>query len=604
MCGIVGYTGKKQATPILLDGLERLEYRGYDSSGIAVLRSGEIEVVKAKGRLSELYKLTDGVRPQGVTGIGHTRWATHGKPNETNAHPHYSSDKQFAVVHNGIIENYLELREFLTDRGFTFRSETDTEIVSLLLEYYYGGDLIEALIKTSRKLKGSYALGVLHAPEEGVFYAMRKDSPLVIGLGEGENFIASDIPAVLPYTRKFIFPDDGEIAVITPDTVSVYDVNREPVQKQAVVSDLDAKAAEKDGYPHFMLKEIYEQPGALKKTVYERLPGGEVRLDRIKLDGKDFRKIFIAACGSALHAGMVGKYFIEKYARIEVEAQLASEFRYCDPIVDEHCLTLIISQSGETADSLAALREAKRRGSRVLAIVNVVDSSIAREADDVLYTRAGPEIAVATTKGYTTQLAVLYLLGLKLARDRGNISGDEYARLTEGLRGVPELLGRFIDSANSQAQQLAGKYFPATDAYFIGRGSDYSAALEGALKLKEISYIHAEAYAAGELKHGTISLIEKNSLVVGIAANPKLTEKTLSNIKEVKTRGAVVIGVTNRPELLAPECDEIIELPEIHDALTPIFTAAALQLFAYYVAAARSYDIDKPRNLAKSVTVE
>ncbi len=604
MCGIVGYTGKKQATPILMDGLERLEYRGYDSSGIAVSGGGAIEIVKVKGRLSELGKLTGGTRPAGTTGIGHTRWATHGKPSNENAHPHYSRDKKFAVVHNGIIENYLELREFLAERGFTFRSETDTEIVSLLLEYYYDGDVLDAIVKMSRKVKGSYALGILYADEADVFYAMRKDSPLVIGLGEGENFIASDIPAILPYTRKFIFPEEGEIAIVTPDGVTVCNGNKERVEKTVVVSELDAKAAEKDGYPHFMLKEIYEQPGALRKTVYERIKSEGIRLDGIRFDGKSVRKIYIAACGSAYHAGAVGKYFIEKYARLEVETLLASEFRYCDPLVDENCLTVIISQSGETADSLAALREAKRRKSRVLAIVNVVDSSIAREADDILYTRAGPEIAVATTKGYTTQLAVLYLLGLKLGHDRGTIAEAEYNTLVRELTEVPALLEKFIDDVNEQTQQLAGKYYPATDAYFIGRGYDWSAALEGALKLKEISYIHAEAYAAGELKHGTISLIEKNSLVIGIAADPALTEKTLSNIKEVKTRGATVIGVTNRPDLLRAECNDLIVLPKTHDALTPIFTATALQLFAYYVAASRGGDIDKPRNLAKSVTVE
>ncbi len=604
MCGIVGYTGTRQATPILLDGLGRLEYRGYDSSGIAVSAGEEINILKTKGRLFELEKLTDGVRPEGMTGIGHTRWATHGGPSDENAHPHYSRDKSFAVVHNGIIENYLELRDFLTDRGFTFRSETDTEIVAMLLEYYFAGDMIDAIIKMRNKIKGSYALGILHAGDNGTFYALRKDSPLVIGLGNGENFIASDIPAVLPYTRKFIIPEEKEIAVITPDGVTVYNINKEKVEKRVVISDLSADAAEKDGYAHFMLKEIHEQPGAIKKTVHDRITPDGIKLDRVKIDGKNIRKIYIAACGSAYHAGAVGKYFIEKYARIEVEADLASEFRYRDPLIGSDCLTVVISQSGETADSLAALREAKRRGSRVLAVVNVVDSSIAREADDVLYTRAGPEIAVATTKGYTTQLAVLCLLGLKLARDRGTMSDEEYALLLHELRIVPEILNRFIDDTARTTQRLAEKYYPASDAYFIGRGYDWAAALEGALKLKEISYIHAEAYAAGELKHGTISLIEKNTLVIGIAADPYLREKTLSNIKEVRSRGATVIGITDEPDTILPECDDVIVLPKVHNALSPIFTAAALQLFAYYVAAARGGDIDKPRNLAKSVTVE
>ncbi|MCI8458746.1 MAG: glutamine--fructose-6-phosphate transaminase (isomerizing) [Clostridia bacterium] len=603
MCGIVGYTGKQQATPILLDGLSRLEYRGYDSSGIAVGSGNGIEVVKAKGRLAELYKRT-GDRPEGTVGIGHTRWATHGAPDDANAHPHYSQDRTFAVVHNGIIENYLELRAFLSERGFTFLSETDTEIVPMLLEYYYNGNMLETIIKTRNKLKGSYALGILHAGDGGAFYALRKDSPLVIGLGEGENFIASDMPAVLTHTRRFIIPDEKEIAVITPSGVTVYNRNQEEIEKEIFVSDMSAADAEKDGFAHFMLKEIYEQPGAVKKTIHDRITPDGIRLDRVRLNGAEIDKVCIAACGSAYHAGEVGKYFIEKYARLPVETDLASEFRYRDPILSKNCLTVIVSQSGETADSLAALREAKRRGSRVLAIVNVVDSSIAREADDVLYTRAGPEIAVATTKGYTTQLAVLYLLGLQLAKDRGTVSDREYDALLGALKALPEQLNRFIDDVNAQAQYLAGKYYPASDAYFIGRGCDWSAALEGALKLKEISYIHAEAYAAGELKHGTISLIEKNSLVLGIATQNDLREKTLSNIKEVRSRGAAVIGISDNPASIAAECDDVIALPETHAALTPVFTAAALQLFAYYVAAARGGDIDKPRNLAKSVTVE
>lgn len=604
MCGIVGYTGKKQATPILLDGLRRLEYRGYDSSGVAVATNDGIEIRKTAGRLRELEEKTRGVEPAGTVGIGHTRWATHGEPSDDNAHPHYSKDKTFAVVHNGIIENYLQLRAFLADRGFSFRSETDTEIVAQLLEYYYDGDMLDAIIKTRNKLKGSYALGILHAGDGGVFYALRKDSPLVLGVGDGENFIASDIPAVLPYTRRFIIPDEKEIAVLSPDGIAVYNINKERVEKDIILSELSADAAEKDGFPHFMLKEIHEQPGALKKTVHDRITPDGIRLDGIGINGAALRKVCIAACGSAYHAGAVGKYFIEKYARLEAEIALASEFRYRNPLIGADCLTVIISQSGETADSLAALREAKRHGSRVLAVVNVVGSSIAREADDVLYTRAGPEIAVATTKGYTTQLAVLYLLGLKLAHDRKTIGDDEYETLLHELRGIPEQLDKFIDDVAPVAQHLAGKYYPATDAYFIGRGYDWAAALEGALKLKEISYMHAEAYAAGELKHGTISLIEKNTLVLAIAAEPALREKTLSNIKEVRSRGASVVGVTDEPESIRAECDEIISIPKVHNAFSPVFTAVALQLFAYYVAAARGGDIDKPRNLAKSVTVE
>ncbi|MBD5101014.1 MAG: glutamine--fructose-6-phosphate transaminase (isomerizing) [Clostridiales bacterium] len=604
MCGIVGYTGTQQATPILLDGLNRLEYRGYDSSGIAIVNDKEIEIMKIKGRLRELERITEGVSPIGTTGIGHTRWATHGGPSNENAHPHYSRDKSFAVVHNGIIENYLEMRDFLSERGFSFRSETDTEIVAMLLEYYYEGDVLDAIIKMRNKIKGSYALGIVHRGESDTIYALRKDSPLVIGLGEGENFIASDIPAALPYTRKFIIPDENEIALITPDNVTIYNRNKEQIQKPVTISDLSVADAEKDGFPHFMLKEIHEQSGAIRKTVHDRITPDGIRLDRIKLDGSKLRKIFVVACGSAYHAGVVGKYFIEKYARLEVETDLASEFRYRDPIVGPDCLTIIISQSGETADSLAALREAKRRGSRVLAIVNVVDSSIAREADDVLYTRAGLEIAVATTKGYTTQVAALCLLGLKLARDRETITQDLYDELLCELKQTPETLARFIDEVSNVAQHLAGKYYTASDVYFIGRGYDWAAALEGALKLKEISYIHAEAYAAGELKHGTISLIEKNSLVIGIATEPTLLEKTLSNIKEVRSRGAAVIGITDAPDSIGAECDDLIVLPSGNSAFSSLFTAAALQLFAYYIAAARGGDIDKPRNLAKSVTVE
>lgn len=604
MCGIVGYTGSKTATPFLLNGLARLEYRGYDSSGIAVGNGDKIEIIKATGRLSALVDRIKQYTPEGTTGIGHTRWATHGKPSDENAHPHYSGDNRFAVVHNGIIENYLELREFLSEKGFNFCSETDTEIIPMLLEYYYNGDVLDAIIKMRNKLKGSYALGILHAGDGGTVYALRKDSPLIIGIGEGENFIASDIPAVLPYTRKFIIPEEKEIAVITPEKVTVYNVNKEIIDKKINVSDLSPDAAEKDGYPHFMLKEIYEQPDAVRKTVHDRITPDGIKLDSVRFDAARIRKIYITACGSAYHAGVVGKYFIEKFAKIEVETDLASEFRYRDPLVDENCLTIVISQSGETADTLAALHEAKSKGSRVLAIVNVVDSSIAREADDVLYTRAGPEIAVATTKGYTTQVAVLWLIGLKLAFDRGTVTPEEYVSLAEEINGLPEVLSRFLKDVAKPTQYLAGKYFPVTDAYFIGRGYDWAAALEGALKLKEISYIHAEAYAAGELKHGTISLIEKNSLVIGIVTDPALREKTLSNIKEVRTRGASVIGITDKVKSISAECDAVLELPAVSSALTPIFTATALQLFAYYVAASRGEDIDKPRNLAKSVTVE
>ena len=604
MCGIVGYTGQKQATPVLLDGLNRLEYRGYDSSGIAVLEGGKIAYEKAKGRLSVLLEKTGGTLPPGCTGIGHTRWATHGGVTENNAHPHLSQNGTFAVVHNGIIENYAELRAFLSERGFTFRSETDTEAVAHLLEYYYNGSVLDAVIKTTNKLTGSYALGILHTGEQDTFYAVRKDSPLVIGIGNGENFIASDMPAILPYTRRFIFPDEKEIAVVSPTSVHIYNRNHEEVARPITVSELSVDAAEKDGYPHFMLKEIHEQPGALQKMLGGRLLENGIRLDDIVLDGKKIHKIYIAACGSAYHAGLVGKYFIERFAGLDVGVELASEFRYRVPHITKDYLCIVISQSGETADSLAALKEAKRQGCRTLGIVNAVGSSIAREADDVLYTRAGPEIAVATTKGYLTQITALFLLGLKLAADRGACSPETLREITESLKKAPEQLALFLDSCKPTIQSIAGKHYAASDAYFIGRGYDFTAAKEAALKLKEISYIHAEAYAAGELKHGTISLIEKNSLVIALATDESLYDKTLSNIKEVRTRGACVVGVTDAPHIFTPECDDLIVLPKTHFSLSPLFSAAALQLFAYYTAAARGCDIDKPRNLAKSVTVE
>lgn len=609
MCGIVGYTGRKQAAPLLLEGLSKLEYRGYDSSGIAVLHDGTIDMVKAKGRLRELCRLTDNGRsPVGTVGIGHTRWATHGEPNDVNSHPHVSRSGKFAVVHNGIIENYLPLKAFLTDAGYEFVSDTDTEVIAHLLEYYYNGDMIETVRKVVNKLEGSYALGVLSCYAPDTFYAARKDSPLVIGLGDGENFIASDMPAVLARTRKFILLSDNEIASVSADAVAVYNRNREVLDKQPFTVDWDVAAAEKNGFPHFMLKEIFEQPKALEATLSPRLQGDEVVLDDIALSEtqiKDIDKIYIVACGSAYHAGMVGKYFIERLCRISVEIDVASEFRYRYPILNARTLTVIISQSGETADTLAALREAKRAGSRVLGIVNVVGSSIARESDDVLYTRAGPEIAVATTKGYTTQVAAMLLLGLKLARALGRVEKDEYLRIVQDLRTLPETVTQVLENNVEAVQYLASQYFAANDAYFIGRGVDHALALEGALKLKEISYIHAESYAAGELKHGTISLIEKGSLAVAVACDKRLFEKMLSNIKEIKTRGATVIAVCRgHNAALKAECDHVVELPDCGDEVYPIVAVTALQLFGYYVASARGCDIDKPRNLAKSVTVE
>lgn len=608
MCGIIGYTGGRQAAPVLLDGLRHLEYRGYDSSGMAVRDGGVINMVKAKGRLDNLAALTDdGKQLKGNVGIGHTRWATHGEPNDVNSHPHVSNSGKFAIVHNGIIENYLQIREFLTAKGFSFQSQTDTEAVVQLLEYYFKGDVFDAIRKTLNKLEGSYALGILSVDNPEIFYAVRKDSPLVIGLGKGENFIASDMPAVLAYTRDFLLLEDGDIAEVSPQSVTVYNSNHEQIQCKPFTVDWDISSAEKGGYPHFMLKEIFEQPKAIEKTVMPRLNGDGIKLDGITLtDGQISRlnKIAIVACGSAYHAGMIGKYFIERNCRLPVEIDVASEFRYRYPVLDEHTLTVIISQSGETADTLAALREAKRRGSRTLAIVNVVGSSIAREADDVLYTWAGPEIAVATTKGYTTQVAALYLVGLYIAHAKGTLKEELYKQYLNELKALPAAMEKTLENLEP-VQYLASSYFGSDSAFFIGRGMDYALALEGALKLKEISYIHAESYAAGELKHGTISLIEEGSLVIACATGNELYDKTLSNVKEVKTRGAKIIALVKEGnESMAKEAHHVLYLPALSDEMMPCVAAVTLQLLGYYIAAARGCDIDKPRNLAKSVTVE
>ncbi len=610
MCGIIGYTGKRQAAPILLDGLKMLEYRGYDSSGIAVSENGGISMTKAKGRLDNLVKLTDGGKSaRGTMGIGHTRWATHGEPSDVNSHPHIGEKGNFALVHNGIIENYLDIRAFLCAKGFTFRSQTDTEAVVQLLEYYYKGDVKEAIAKTLNKLRGSYALGILTRFDPDTFYAVRKDSPLVIGLGDGENFIASDMPAVLKYTHDFILPEDGDIAVISPTKVELFNRNGETVEHKPFKVDWDVESAEKGGFPHFMLKEIHEQPKALEQTLLPRFDGYSVKSDGIEFS-KEYlgalKKIFIVACGSSYHAAMVGKYFIERNCRISTEVDLASEFRYRSPVLDENTLTVVISQSGETADTIAAMRDAKAHCSRVLAIVNVVGSTIAREADDVLYTRAGPEIAVATTKGYTTQVATLMLLGLFIADATKSMSKALYEKYVDELKALPAAVQRVLDENVEALQKLAYDYFAFDKTFFIGRGMDYALALEGALKLKEISYIHAESYAAGELKHGTISLIEKGSPVIACATGEELFEKTLSNIKEVRSRGASVIALVKegREKTMGAEAQHVISLPALSDEMMPCVAAAALQLFAYYVAAAKSCDIDKPRNLAKAVTVE
>ncbi len=608
MCGIVGYIGDDKATPILLSGLEKLEYRGYDSAGVAVYQNRKLEVVKSKGRLQNLCDtLASKTNITGTLGIGHTRWATHGEPSDINAHPQSSENGMFAVVHNGIIENYLYLREYLINKGKHFVSETDTEVIAQLLEYYYNGNILDAVIKVLSKIKGAYALGIICKDDPDTLYAVRKDSPLIIGLGKGENFIASDIPAIIEKTRDIYRLNENEIAVIRRDAVTVYNPAKEVINKNKIHVDWDITAAEKEGYAHFMLKEIMEQPNAVHNTISPRLVNGRVVLDDLHLTAEDLRKlrkIVIVACGSAYHVGVVAKYAIEKTVRIPVEIDIASEFRYRSPIVDQNVLVIVISQSGETADTLAALREAKKLGARVLSIVNVVGSTIANESDDVLYTWAGPEISVATTKAYSTQLCVIYLLTLYMAELLGTITEQEYNAYIADLQALPALIERTIQETKP-IQAIAAKYFTCENIFFIGRNIDYALSLEGSLKLKEISYIHSEAYAAGELKHGSISLIEKGTLVVALAAYEPLFDKMMSNIKEVKARGATVLSLTaENKTVIESETDDVFYIPKINSIMTPSLAVLPLQLFAYYVANNRSCDIDKPRNLAKSVTVE
>ena len=608
MCGIVGYVGNKQAAPILLEGLSKLEYRGYDSAGVAVMTGHGIEVKKAKGRLSVLNEMLDGGRAiDGVMGIGHTRWATHGEPSDTNSHPHLSKSGRFAVVHNGIIENYLKLREYLTKKGFEFISETDTEVIAHLVEYYYTGDIVDTLIKVINKVEGSYALGILCADNPESFYAVRKESPLVVGLGEGENFIASDIPAILKHTKNVYFLENDEIVMLNKDGVKIFNTDKEEVEKEVFTVDWDVSAAEKGGYEHFMFKEILAQPRAIADTVNPRIKDGKIVLDDITLSAsylRDMKKIYIVACGSAYHVGVVGKYIIEGMVRIPVEVSVASEFRYCDPIVDENTLVILISQSGETADTIAAMREAKRLGARTFAIVNAVGSSIAREADDVLYTWAGPEIAVATTKAYSTQLTAIYLLSLYMAEQLGLIEKEQMEKYIRVLQQLPDNVKKILDN-EGEIQYIASRYYNSKSVFFLGRTLDYAVALEGSLKLKEISYIHSEAYAAGELKHGTIALIENGTVVVALCTVKKLFDKMLSNIKEVKARGAVVIAVAEEGHTeIEQEADYVIYVPKIDELAMPSEVVIPLQLFSYYVASLKGLDIDKPRNLAKSVTVE
>ena len=613
MCGIVGFTGSAQAAPILLDGLSKLEYRGYDSAGMAVQNAaGKIELVKAKGRLRVLSEMTDGGNAvKGCCGIGHTRWATHGEPSVVNAHPHYSRDQKIAVVHNGIIENYQELKDRLASRGFAFASQTDTEVVAQLLDYYYtgvsAGDCLDAITRMMLHVRGSYALGVLFADQPGVVYAVRKDSPLIVGKADNGNLIASDVPALLKYTRTVYYIDNMEIARLTGDSIEFFNVDKEPVTKESTPIEWDAEAAEKGGYEHFMMKEIHEQPTAVRDTISPRIKEGRIDLSELSLDEqaiRSVRRLYIIGCGSAYHVGVAARYVFERLARLPVEVDVASEFRYRDPVLEPDSLAVIISQSGETADSLAALRECRERGVRTIGIVNVVGSSIAREADATLYTWAGPEIAVATTKAYSTQLAACYLLAVEFARVRGQIDEERYAALVAELQALPDKIGKTLED-KERIQWFASKYSSAKDAFFIGRGLDYAVALEGSLKFKEISYIHSEAFAAGEMKHGPISLVEKNMLVVGVLTQPDLYEKMVSNLVEAKSRGAFIMGLTTYGNYNVEDTANFtVYVPKTDPLFATSLSVIPLQLLAYYVSCAKGLDVDKPRNLAKSVTVE
>lgn len=611
MCGIVGYVGKKQAAPILLDGLSRLEYRGYDSAGMAVYDGEKIAISKTTGRLRVLSELTrDGATMPGHIGIGHTRWATHGEPSDVNAHPHFNSDQSIAVVQNGIIENYLKLRKVLEDRGYRFLSETDTEVVAHLLDYYYNRydrDPLTAITKVIHRVEGSYALGIMFAECPDVMYAVRKDAPLIVGVGEEGNLIASDVPAVLKYTKDVYFIENEEVARITEQAIEFFNVDGDLVQKETKHIDWDINEAEKGGYEHFMLKEIYEQPKAVRDTISPRIRDHSIVIEELGMTDEEIRavkKIHIAACGSAYHTGVTCKYVFEGLARIPVEVDLASEFRYRDPILEEDALLIVISQSGETADSLAALRLAKERGIKTLGIVNVVGSSIAREADKVMYTWAGPEIAVATTKAYSCQLAAQYLLALKFAHVRGQITDAQLGEYLCEMERLPEQIEGLL-ADKQRIQKFANRYVAAKDVFFIGRGIDYAISLEGSLKLKEISYIHSEAYAAGELKHGTISLIEDGTLVAAVVTQEELYKKTVSNIVEVRTRGAYVLAVTNEDNRdIEKTADCVIYIPKTNRYFTNSLAIIPLQIFSYYVSVGKGLDVDKPRNLAKSVTVE
>ncbi len=606
MCGIVGYVGSGNCTDVLIDALSKLEYRGYDSAGIAVFENGEIKVAKSKGRLADLeQKMEQTGRPEGHAGIGHTRWATHGEPSDINSHPH--SGKRVTIVHNGIIENYKPLKDFLLAQGRTFQSETDTEVVAQLLDYYYDGNPLDTIIKVMHELEGSFALGIVFSDHVDKVYAVRCESPLIVGVGENESFVASDIPAFLKYTKNYYLLDHNEIVELSHDGIKIYDTHKKEVHKDLKTADWDMDAAEKGGYEHFMLKEIHEQPTAVKTTISPRITDGLPNLEECGITPeklKSFRQIYVVACGTAMHAGMVGKYVIEKLAKVPVVVDIASEFRYRDPLVNDKDLVIIISQSGETADSLAAMRLAKSLGATTLAIVNAKGSSIAREADMLIYTHAGPEIAVASTKAYMVQIAVMYLLAFELALAVGQIDETECRRLTALLQKTPEYIESILEN-KEDTQFIASSLITADSLLYIGRGLDYALSMEGSLKLKEISYIHSESYAAGELKHGTISLISDGMPVIAVATQTKLFDKTVSNIKEVKARGAKVIMVCR--DSYTPEndvADYKFGLPDIDDILMPMIAVVPLQLIAYYTSVLKGNDVDKPRNLAKSVTVE
>lgn len=606
MCGIVGYAGKDDCVDILIDGLSKLEYRGYDSAGIAVMQDNSIEVKKAKGRLLELVeKMKEEGKPKGHCGIGHTRWATHGEPSDINSHPH--GNKRVSIVHNGIIENYREIKEFLIGQGYDFDSETDTETVAKLLDFYYKGDPVEAIAHVVNEVRGSYALGILFKDFPDKIFAVRKDSPLIIGLGDNENFIASDVPAILKYTRNYYLLEQNEIASLTASGVEVCDIHKNQLKKDIHVADWDLDAAEKGGYEHFMLKEISEQPTAIKTTISPRISDGMPYLEESGMTMemlKGYGRIYIVACGTAMHAGLIGKYVIEKLAGIEVTVEIASEFRYRNPILTKDDLVILISQSGETADTLAALKLAKEKGAATMSVVNVKGASIARESDIVIYTHAGPEISVASTKAYAVQLSVMYLLAFELAYAKGAISKEECMRLTKELQDVPDKIEEILE-LKERCQFIASRLVNAESLLYIGRGLDYALSMEGSLKLKEISYIHSESYAAGELKHGTISLVTENMPVIAVATQSDLFEKTVSNVKEVKARGAKVTMICREGTVDDKSvANHLVTLPNMDDIMMPMLALVPMQYIAYYTAVLKGCDVDKPRNLAKSVTVE